>query len=125
MRSMRASAARRALSRIARATAKGGSMATSSSRNDRRSRWISRGWIAAALLLAGCISMTEPDCRGADWYQLGWQDGLAGLRPMIDVYAYQCRALKVEPSETTYMKGWNEGKWEYDSRVHRSDCCPT
>ena len=99
-------------------------MATSSSRNDKRSRWISRALIAAAALAAGCISMTEPDCRGADWYGLGWQDGLAGLRPMIEVYTYQCEAFKIKANEAQYMKAWAEGKWEYDSRVHRSDCCP-
>ncbi len=99
-------------------------MATTSNRHARRSRWIRAVGIAAAAVAAGCVSMTEPECRSANWYDYGWREGMAGLRPMIDVYLYQCRALKVEPSETAYMKGWSEGKWEYDSRVHRSDCCP-
>jgi hypothetical protein len=82
-------------------------------------------WIAAAALAAGCVTMTEPECRSANWYDYGWREGLAGLRPMYEVYSYKCEAFKVKANESEYMKGWNEGKWEYDSRVHRSDCCPS
>ncbi|HEX9397260.1 MAG TPA: DUF2799 domain-containing protein [Burkholderiales bacterium] len=67
--------------------------------------------------------MTEPECRSANWYDYGWRDALGGLRPMYEVYAHQCDALKVKANEGDYMKGWHEGKWEYDHRVHSSDCC--
>lgn len=100
-------------------------MATTSSSSGRPSRWISGAWLAFASLAAGCVSMTEPECRSANWYDYGWRDGLGGLRPMVEVYAYQCDALKVKADQGEYMKGWTNGKWEYDSRVHRSDCCPS
>jgi len=67
--------------------------------------------------------MTEPDCHSANWYDYGWRDALGGLRPMLEVYAEQCQAFKVKADEANYMKGWHEGKWEYDHRVHTSDCC--
>jgi hypothetical protein len=67
--------------------------------------------------------MTEPECRSANWYDYGWRDALGGLRPMVEVYAYQCEALNAKANEGDYMKGWREGKWEYDHRVHSSDCC--
>ena len=98
-------------------------MATTSSSNGKCRLW-TRVVVAACLLgLAGCVSMTEPECRSANWYDYGWRDALGGLRPMYEVYAYQCDALKVKASEGDYMKGWYEGKWEYDHRMHSSDCC--
>ena len=79
--------------------------------------------LAAALLLSGC-AMTQAECTSANWEQLGERDGLAGLQPRIDQYAWQCNASKVQVAEGAYMTGWKHGKWEYDSRVHRGDCCP-
>jgi hypothetical protein len=99
-------------------------MATTNSSNACSHRWTRTLIGATAIVLAGCVSMTEPECRSADWYQLGWQDALGGLQPVIEVYAHQCEAFKVKANEAQYMKGWSEGKWEYDGRVHRSDCCP-
>ena len=88
--------------------------------------WASRStkaWIAAAALLGGCAPMTETECRSADWYALGTRDGLAGLQPRVDQYAYQCSAVKVETTDGAYLSGWQHGKWEFDRRVHSSDCC--
>ena len=98
-------------------------MATTSSNSVKRSLWIRVAVSACLLGLAGCVSMTEPECRSANWYDYGWRDALGGLRPAYEVYAYQCEALKVKANEGDYMKGWHEGKWEYDRRAHASDCC--
>ena len=67
--------------------------------------------------------MNEADCRSANWYDLGFRDGLGGLRPLVDQYQHACAPSKVQVAEKEYDRGWHEGKWEYDSRVHRSDCC--
>ena len=67
--------------------------------------------------------MNEAECRSADWHGLGWRDGLAGLRPYIHQYEHACAASKVQVAEKEYLAGWQEGKWEYDRRVHGSDCC--
>jgi len=46
-----------------------------------------------------------------------------GLRPQIEQYAHLCSASRVQVTDGAYMQGWQLGKWEYDSRVHSSDCC--
>ena len=80
--------------------------------------------IAAVLLIAGCMTMDETQCRGADWYQLGYRDGdIYGLRPQIDQYAYLCKAHGVEASEQRYMLGWVDGFREWNTRVMGSECC--
>ncbi len=98
-------------------------MATTNSSRGSRTRWISAALVAAAAGLSGCVALTEQECRAANWYDYGWRDALGGLRPYYETYAYQCDAFKVPASEAEYMKGWHEGKWEYDHRAHSSDCC--
>ena len=88
--------------------------------------WVNRStkaWVFAAAVLAGCAPMTETECRSANWYELGSRDGITGLRPQIDQYVHQCSASKVKVADGAYMTGWQHGKWEYDRRVHGSDCC--
>ena len=76
-----------------------------------------------ALLLPGCATMTESECRGADWYQLGYRDGdVYGLRPNFYLYEYQCRAW-VQASEADYMRGWVDGYREFNTRMSGSECC--
>jgi hypothetical protein len=74
--------------------------------------------LAAMSLVAGCTTMSAQDCRGVDWYQLGYRDGdVYGLRPRIDQYAYQCRAAGVDVQENSYLAGWVDGYREWASRV--------
>ena len=80
--------------------------------------------LAALLLLAGCASMNETQCRAADWYQVGYRDAdTYGLRPQIDQYAHQCKPHGVEASESRYMVGWVDGYREWNTRVSGSECC--
>ena len=77
----------------------------------------------SSLLVCGCASMSESECRSADWYQLGYRDADPyGLRPQIDLYAYQCRAW-VKASESEYLRGWVDGYREWNTRVSGSECC--
>jgi hypothetical protein len=70
------------------------------------------------------MSMSESECRGADWYQLGERDGLHyGLRPHIDQYAYLCDRYGVQASEKDYMAGWVDGYREFIRRSTGADCC--
>jgi hypothetical protein len=67
--------------------------------------------------------MTENQCRGADWYQLGYRDADPyGLQPQIDRYTYECKGW-VQASEADYMRGWHEGYWEYTKKMTGSECC--
>ena len=42
------------------------------------------------LLIGGCAAMTQSACGSANWYEVGERDGLIGVPPRIDTYAYQC-----------------------------------
>ncbi len=87
-------------------------------------RWTSALLAAAGVLAAGCVSMTDAECRAANWYSLGERDGLQyGLRPHIDQYAFHCAKHGVHASEPDYMAGWVEGYREFIRRSTGSDCC--
>lgn len=69
-----------------------------------------------SLTLAGCAGMDAAECRGANWYELGFRDGLFGMQRMDEVYASQCGRQGVDPDRAAYAKGWQEGVWEFDQR---------
>lgn len=71
----------------------------------------------AFLSLTGCAGMSESDCRGANWAQLGERDGIAGNPPRIDVYSYQCGRHSVQAAEKDYLDGWWVGHAEYTRRA--------
>ena len=66
--------------------------------------------------MTGCVSMDAAECSGANWYDLGFRDGLAGLQRMDVVYDEQCGKHGAKPDAAAYAKGWQEGAWENDSR---------
>jgi hypothetical protein len=75
------------------------------------------------LLLGACAPMSESQCRSADWYQVGYRDADPyGLRPQIDRYTYECRAW-AQASVSDYMRGWQEGYWEFTKKMTGSECC--
>ena len=73
------------------------------------------------VLVAGCAGMTENECRGANWASLGERDGIAGNRPRIDQYAYQCGQFRVAAPEKDYMEGWWVGNSEFVRRADSSE----
>ena len=73
--------------------------------------------LALSLLIAGCASLTEGDCRTSNWYALGERDAMAGLPPRTDQYSAQCGARVAEAS---YMEGWQVGYTEWNRRVSGS-----
>jgi len=82
--------------------------------------------VLAVVLTAGCMSMSETQCRSADWYQVAYREAeIYGLRPQIDQYANLCKAYGVEPSSERYMAGWVDGFREWNTRVMGSECCGT
>jgi hypothetical protein len=83
---------------------------------------LSRSLLLAVALLAGC-AMTESECRGTDWYQLGYRDADPyGLRPAIHVHEHQCKAW-VQASEADYLRGWVDGYGEFSRKMTGSECC--
>ena len=66
---------------------------------------------ATALLLAGCTSMTPEQCKVADWYQVGLEDGSHGEPPRSQLadYAKDCAEVGVRPDAERYRAGWEAG----------------
>ena len=77
-----------------------------------------RSALCLVLILSGCAGLSEAECRGTDWYQLGKRDGeVYGSRAMIDQYTKSCSAFAVKPDEAQYMVGWADGNMEYRQRT--------
>jgi len=68
------------------------------------------------LTLGACATMDAAECRSANWYDLGFRDGLHGIQRMDFVYAEQCGKHGAQPDAAAYGRGWQEGVWELDSR---------
>ncbi|HSU76474.1 MAG TPA: DUF2799 domain-containing protein [Burkholderiales bacterium] len=77
--------------------------------------------IVSMLLVGGCAGMTQSDCGGANWHELGERDGLIGVPPRIDTYAYQCSRQNVQVSTADYMDGWWIGNATYRDRTAGSE----
>lgn len=60
--------------------------------------------------------MSEADCRGADWYRIGYRDAIFGMQRQDGVYAQQCERHGVKVDLGRYGEGWREGKYEFDAR---------
>jgi hypothetical protein len=77
--------------------------------------------LVSVLLFGGCAAMTQSACSGANWYELGERDGLIGVPPRIDTYAYQCARQNVQASAADYMNGWWLGNATYRDRTAGSE----
>ena len=76
--------------------------------------------VAAVLGMAGCAGLDASDCRGADWYDLGFRDAIFGLQPQDEVYRDGCERSGAKVDVARYSLGWREGKWEADQRRNES-----
>lgn len=71
-----------------------------------------RGWFAllpVALLMAGCASMSESECRRADWYEAGRRDGNAGQpESRLADHRKACEKAGIWPDGERWLTGWRE-----------------
>ena len=66
------------------------------------------------LLLSGCASMNKDQCLVADWYQVGYEDGLRGENPArIRDYREDCASHGVAPLWQDYQQGHDAGSTRY------------
>lgn len=66
------------------------------------------------LLVAGCASMNEDECRVADWRAIGYEDGVSGTAAShIGERREACAEHGVTPDFTAYRQGRDEGLREY------------
>ena len=75
---------------------------------------IRRSLLPALLLLtailAGCASLDRDECRNADWYAIGLEDGARGraLERLGD-HRRACAKHNVAPNSERYLAGRNDG----------------
>jgi len=69
-----------------------------------------------SLTLAACAAMDAEQCRIANWYDIGFRDGLSGMQRMDVAYDDQCSRQGAKLDVMAYAKGWQEGVWEFDAR---------
>jgi len=70
--------------------------------------------LGALLLLASCASLSPEQCRNADWRQIGYADGVAGLPgSRIQDHASACAKVGASPDMEAYLSGRMEGLVSY------------
>lgn len=66
--------------------------------------------VLAPLLLGGCASMSESECRVADWGRVGHNDGARGEpERQLAAYTEDCGQSGVVPDAAAYRQGWDVG----------------
>jgi hypothetical protein len=77
----------------------------------------------AVLVLTGCASLTEAQCRGdaAEWNSLGRYDAVQGDQPWIEAYAEVCRSYGATVNAQAYLDGWQVGHAKFEHRVNIAD----
>ncbi len=75
------------------------------------------GLMMVLLLVAGCSSLSKQECRNADWYIIGLEDGSAG-RTLQTVGSHRkaCARVDIVPDMTAYENGHNQGRQRYCTR---------
>ncbi len=67
-------------------------------------------------LLSGCASMSPEECKTADWYNVGYQNGLNGNPPsIINSYTEDCNEAGVTPNRAQWKEGFDKGTIIYCS----------
>ena len=70
--------------------------------------------MGAVLLTGGCAVMSESQCRNADWYLVGEQDGRAGETPArLSKYYETCAEYGITPDRDEYTAGYEQGLTYY------------
>ena len=73
--------------------------------------------LVALLPLAGCAGMSDADCRGANWYDVGYRDARYKLQSQANLYAQQCERYGVKVDEARYEQGLREGRYDFPDRM--------
>lgn len=64
----------------------------------------------ALLALSGCATLSEGECKTADWYQIGQQDGRAGHpRARLHDHGKACAKYGIRPQHKSYYAGRQVG----------------
>ncbi len=70
--------------------------------------------LLACLLLSGCATLNEKECRNGDWYHIGLSDGQSGQTlPRMQKHREACQKYGITPNEVQYQAGREEGLKSY------------
>jgi hypothetical protein len=70
--------------------------------------------LAATLLTAGCATLSEDECRVADWRVIGLADGERGRGPgFVAQHASACAEIAVVPDAEAWERGRQDGLRAY------------
>jgi hypothetical protein len=73
--------------------------------------------VLAAALVAGCAGMSEADCRGVNWYDVGYRDARFKLQNQDAVYVQQCERYGIKIDVARYGEGFRQGRWDFPDRT--------
>ncbi len=66
------------------------------------------------LALAGCATLSERECRSADWYDIGLRDGANGRgEEYVAEHAAACGKLGIAPERERWLAGRERGLERY------------
>lgn len=64
--------------------------------------------------MSGCASMSQDECRAADWYTIGFEDGVRGNgADMIGKHREACAKHDIAPNFEQYQSGRDAGLLEF------------
>ena len=68
------------------------------------------GAVALLGVLCGCATMTPDECRQADWYTVGYEDGVQGEElSILSLHRETCAKAGIVPDRALYEAGRDEG----------------
>lgn len=63
-----------------------------------------------AATLAGCASLSQTECAGADWEQIGYRDGAAGYSARrLEAHRQACAEYGIDIDADTWQAGYDQG----------------
>lgn len=66
--------------------------------------------LLGAVTLAGCETMSVPECQVADWGRVGFADGARGeSESRLAAHVESCAQAGVRPNAQAYRQGWDAG----------------
>lgn len=76
--------------------------------------WVLGASLVLALGLQGCATLSKEECRTADWYTIGYEDGLAGrTEDRIGAHRKACAEHSVALDLARYREGRSAGLGRY------------
>lgn len=75
--------------------------------------------VVPLLFLVSCATLSEDQCRNADWHALGVNDGAKGRdASFVENHAEACAKYGIAPDEAAWLAGLQEGQRLYCTPVN-------